>query len=113
MEGGSNQIEEFKRLYNENVSSNLVSSMEALKVLLQLFTSPGLEEWRGEFIDGNQDEMKKDLEEDEEKAEVLLEVMDSFGRIYEEEEEWIQAKKNELEEFLSVIEELLEFLPED
>ena len=56
---------------------------------------------------------KKDLEEDEEKAEVLLEVMDSFGRIYEEEEEWIQAKKDELEEFLSVIEELLEFLPED
>ena len=106
-------MEVFKQQYEENISSNLVSSIEALKVLLQLLNSPDFANWGDEFIDQYQDEMKKDLEEDEEKAEALLKVMDSFGRIYEEEEEWIQAKKDELEEFLSVIEELLEFFPED
>lgn len=114
MERRSNLIEENdKQLYDENISSNLVSSMEALKVLFQLLTAPGLEEWGRNFMDQFQDEMKRDLEEDEEKAEVLLEVMESLGKIYEDDEEWIDSKKDELEEFLTVIEDLKELLPED
>ena len=108
-------MEVFKQQYEENVSSNLVSSTEALKVLLQLLTSPDFANWGDEFIDQYQDEMKKDLEEDEQKAEVLLELLEYLGRIQEEDEElqWIERKKGELEEFLSVIEDLKEFLPED
>ena len=94
MERRSNLIEENdKQLYDENISSNLVSSMEALKVLFQLLTAPGLEEWGRNFMDQFQDEMKRDLEEDEEKAEVLLEVMESLGKIYEDDEEWIEPTK--------------------
>ena len=108
-------MEVFKQQYEENISSNLVSSIEALKVLLQLLNSPDFANWGDEFIDQYQDEMKKDLEEDEEKAEVLLELLGYLGRTLEEDEDldWIERKKRELEEFLSVIGDLKEFLPED
>ena len=108
-------MEEFRQQYDDNISESLLSSMEALKVLLQLLTSHEFSDWREEFLDEFQDEMKKDLEGDEEKAQVLLGVMETLTRIYEDDEklEWIERKKDELEEFLTVIEDLNELLPED
>ena len=115
MEGRSiTSIEDFKQQYDENISSSLVSSMESLRALLQLLNSPGFEDWGNEFLEQNRDEMKKDLEEDEGKAQVLLGVMEYLIRIIQDDEvDWIERKKEELEEFLSVIEDLTELLDED
>ena len=109
-------MEEFRQQYDDNISESLLSSMEALKVLLQLLTSHEFSDWREEFLDEFQDEMKKDLEGDEERAQVLLGVMETLARINEDDEEeleWIERKKDELEEFLTVVEDLKELLPED
>ena len=115
MDGRSITMEEFRQQYDDNISENLVSSMKALKVLLQRLNSPEFSDWREEFMEEFQDEMKKDLEGDEEKAQVFLGVMETLTRIYEDDEklEWIERKKVELEEFLTVIEDLNELLPED
>ena len=109
-------MEEFRQQYDDNISESLLSSMEALKVLLQLLTSHEFSDWREEFLDAFQDEMKKDLDGDEEKAQVLLGVMETLAGINEDDEEeleWIERKKDELEEFLTVVEDLKELLPED
>ena len=109
-------MEEFRQQYDDNISESLLSSMEALKVLLQVLTSHEFSDWREEFLDAFQDEMKKDLDGDEEKAQVLLGVMETLARINEDDEEeleWIERKKDELEEFLTVVEDLKELLPED
>ena len=107
-------MEEFKQEYDENVSANLLSSMEDLKTLLQLLNSPAFPDLNG-FMEVHGDEMKKDIEEDEEKAQVLLELMEYLERMQDDDEdfEWFERKKDELEEFLTVIDELKEFLPED
>ena len=107
-------MEEFRQQYDDNISENIVSSMEALKVLFQLLTSPEFSDWREEFME-IQDEMKKDIEGDEEKAQVLLGVMETLARNNEDDEEleWIERKKDELEEFLTVIDDLKELFPED
>merc|ERR1711936_1170386 len=99
MEGRSITMEEFRQQYDDNISESLLSSMEALKVLLQLLTSHEFSDWG-----------------DEERAQVLLGVMETLARINEDDEEeleWIERKKDELEEFLTVIEDLKELLPED
>ena len=109
-------MEEFRQQYDDNISESLLSSMEALKVLLLLLTSHEFSDWREEFLDEFQDEMKKDLEGDEERAQVLLGIMETLARINEDDEEeleWIERKKDELEEFLTVVEDLKELLPED
>ena len=107
-------LEDFKQNYDELISSNLVSSTESLKVLLQLLTAPGLEDWADDFIDQFQDEMKEDLDADEEKAEVLLGLLESLrGKLDEDDEEWVEDKMDELEEFLAVVEEIKDILPED
>ena len=107
-------MEEFRQQYDDNISENIVSSMEALKVLFQLLTSPEFSDWREEFME-IQDEMKKDIEGDEEKAQVLLGVMETLARNNEDDEEleWIERKKDELEEYLTVIDDLKELFPED
>ena len=108
-------MEEFRQQYDDNISENIVSSMEALKVLFQLLTSPEFSDWREEFMDEFQDEMKKDLEGDEENAQVLMGLMENLARINEDDEEleWIEMKMDELEELLTVIEDLKELFPED
>ena len=107
-------LEDFKQNYDEIISSNLVSSTESLKVLLQLLTAPGLEDWADDFIDQFQEEMKEDLDANEEKAEVLLGLLESLrGKLDEDDEEWVEDKRDELEEFLAVVEEIREILPED
>ena len=112
-------LEDFKQNYDEIISSNLVSSTESLKVLLQLLTAPGLEDWADDFIDQFQDEMKEDLDADEEKAEALHTIMlqllggSIWGKLDEDDEEWVEVKRDELEEFLAVVEEIREILPED
>ena len=115
MEGGPiTLLEDFKQNYDEIISSNLVSSTESLKVLLQLLTAPCSEDWADDFIDQFQDEMKEDLDADEEKAEVLLGLLESLrGKLDEDDEEWVEDKMDELEEFLAVVEEIREILPED
>ena len=106
-------LEDFKQIYDEIISSNLVSSTESLKVLLQLLTAPCSEDW-ADFIDQFQDVMKEDLDADEEKAEVLLGLLESLrGKLDEDDEEWVEDKRDELEEFLAVVEEIREILPED
>ena len=84
--------------------------MEALKVLLQLFTSPDFADWGDQFMADFQEK----IVEDEEKAQVLLELMEYLGSLQEDDEdlEWIERKKDELKEFLAVIKDLEEFLPE-
>ena len=115
MEGGPITIlaEDFKQHYDEVISSNVVSSTESLKVLLQLLTAPGLEDWAEDFIDQFQDEMKEELDADEEKAEVLLGLLGSLGKLDEDDEECIEDRRDELEEFLDLVEEIKEILPED
>ena len=107
-------LEDFKQIYDEIISSNLVSSTESLKVLLQLLTAPCSEDWADDFIDQFKDVMKEDLDADEEKVEELLLILDfGFCKLDEDDEEWIEDKRDELEEFLAVVEEIREILPED
>ena len=118
-EGPITLFEDFKQQYDDEISSNLVSSTESLKVLLQLLTAPGLEDWAEDFMDQYQDEMKEDLDADEEKAEALHTIMlqllvgSIWGKLDEDDEEWVEDKRDELEEFLAVVEEIREILPED
>ena len=111
-------LEDFKQIYDEIISSNLVSSTESLKVLLQLLTAPCSEDWADDFIDQFQDVMKEDLDADEEKVEVLLELLENFclwGKLAldEDDEEWVEDKRGELEEFRSVLYEFRWIIPED
>ena len=117
MEGGPIiLLEDFKHNYDELISSNLVSSTVSLKVLLQLLTAPGLEDWAEDFIDQFQDEMKEELDADEEKVEELLQILElfmEFKKLDEDDEEWIEDKRGELEEFLFVLYEIGGIIPED
>ena len=118
-EGPITLFEDFKQQYDDEISSNLVSSTECLKGLLQLLTAPGLEDWAEDFMNQYQDEMKEDLDADEEKAEALHTIMlqllggSIWGKLDEDDEEWVEVKRDELEEFLAVVEEIREILPED
>lgn len=86
-------MEDFKQQY-EIISSNVVTSTEALKFLLQLLTAPGLEDWSEDFIDQFHDAMKENLDADEEKAEVLLGLLGSLGslgKLDKDDEEWVEV----------------------
>ena len=109
-------LEDFKQIYDEIISSNLVSSTESLKVLLQLLTAPCSEDWADDFINQYQDVMKEELDADEEKVEELLQILElfmEFKKLDEDDEEWIEDKRVELEEFLFVLYEIGGIIPED